>query len=106
MKPFAVVLSAGAHKDFARLSPSAKPEIVRGMRRVAQNPLPRERGGYGKPLGGKLAGLFKIKFRRSGIRVVYALRETAEEMIVVVIGLREDGHVYAEAEKRRRQLGL
>lgn len=45
---------------------------MKGIRKVAQNP--GYPNGYGKPLGNfsdsKLAGLYKIKFRKAGLRVV------------------------------------
>lgn len=54
--------------DMKKLDHSVRPQIVKGIQEVSQNPLSIYQGGYGKPLGNKdstnLAGLFKIKFRR------------------------------------------
>lgn len=66
--------------------------------------------GYGKPLGNfagsKLAGLYKIKFKKAGLRVVYALQRMEERMVVVIISARADDFVYYEAEKRRKKHDL
>lgn len=90
-----------AKAEFLALAPSVRPIIQKGIDRVAENPLPQARGGYGKPLGGALSGLFKVKFRKLGIRVVYKLLEADGEMRVVVVSAREDGRVYSLAERRR-----
>lgn len=94
-----------AEDDLASLNPSIRPEIFKGIRKVAQNPGYPD--GYGKPLGNfagsNLSGLYKIKFRKAGLRVVYALQKTAEKMIIIVISARADDLVYHEAEKRRKR---
>ena len=92
-----------AEEDLAALNPSVRPEILKGIRKVAQNPGYPD--GYGKPLGNfagsNLAGLYKIKFKRAGLRVVYALQRREEEMTVIIISARADNLVYYEAERRR-----
>lgn len=49
-------------------------QILAGIKKVSQNPLPNP-NGYGKPLGNKgnknLTGFYKTKFRSLEIRVVY-----------------------------------
>lgn len=106
--PFSIIYLDEAREDLDKLSPAARPIILQKIFRVSQNPLPQRRGGYGKPLGHhagtNLTGLFKIKFRKLGIRVVYALREYKGEMVIVVISAREDGYVYSVAAKRRENL--
>ncbi len=103
--PFAIVWTKDSLADFTALAPDVRLQVRKGIRRASQNPLPQRRGGYGKPLGHhagtNLTGLFKIKFRKLGIRVVYALREYKGEMVIVVISAREDGYVYSVAAKRR-----
>lgn len=92
-----------AENDLASLNKSVRPEILKGIRKVAQNPGYPD--GYGKPLGNfagsKLAGLYKIKFKKAGLRVVYALQKINEQMIIIIISARADDQVYYEAEKRR-----
>ena len=96
-----------ATEDMEKLNKSIYPQVIRGIRKVLANPLPQSRGGYGKPLGNKdgnnLTGLYKIKFRSIGIRVIYALEETDELMTVVVVSLRSDNQVYDMAAKRRNR---
>ena len=97
-----------AENDLASLNQSVRPEILKGIRKVAQNPGYPD--GYGKPLGNfagsKLAGLYKIKFKKAGLRVVYALQKQEDAMIIIIISARADDRVYYEAEKRRNQHGL
>lgn len=102
---YRIVWLPAARDDFLALAPSVRPIVAKGIAKVAQNPLPQSRGGYGKPLGRGLSGLLKIKFRAAGIRVVYALREVRGEMLIVVVAAREDGEAYKLAEIRRRKLG-
>ena len=97
-----------AENDLASLNKSVRPEILKGIRKVAQNPGYPD--GYGKPLGNfagsKLAGLYKIKFKKAGLRVVYALQKIDEQMIIIIISARADDQVYYEAEKRRLRHNL
>ena len=94
-----------AKKDMKRLDHSVLPQVLKGIRKVAQNPVSIFEGGYGKPLGNKggnnLTGLFKIKFRDLGIRVVYKLIVTDTVMKIIVVSARTDEQVYKEAAKRR-----
>lgn len=75
--------------------------------KVRKNPLPTDKGGYGKPLGNKnginLTNLLKIKFRNLGIRVVYKLEYVDDIMKIIVISARTDEAVYKEAAKRREK---
>lgn len=97
-----------AEDDLASLNQSVRPEVLKGIRKVTQNPGYPD--GYGKPLGNfagsKLAGLYKIKFKKAGLRVVYALQRVEERMVVVIISARADDFVYYEAEKRRKKHDL
>ena len=94
-----------AAKDFKNLAGNQRIVVAKAIDKVLENPLPIQEGGYGKPLGNKhgrnLSGLLKIKLRGTGIRVVYKLIRTESEMLVVVIGVREDDDVYETAERRR-----
>ena len=96
--------------DLKNIDSSIRPQILKGFRKVLQNPESKLLGGYGEPLGNrndaKLSGLYKIKFRSIGQRVVYALQKTESSMTVIVISAREDFKVYKEAEKRRKENNL
>ena len=96
-----------AEKDLRRLDHSVQIQVIRGIRKVSQNPLPVQQGGYGKPLGNKdgvnLTSLLKIKFRDLGIRVVYKVEMVNSAMRIIVISARTDEQVYKEARRRREK---
>lgn len=97
-----------AKRDITHLDNSARIQVLKGIKKVSQNPLPTFEGGYGKPLGNKqgynLTGLLKIKFRNLGIRVVYKIERSDTVMKIIVVSARTDDQVYKEAAKRRRKL--
>ena len=99
-----------AEKDMKKLDHSAQVPVLKGIRKVSQNPLSVEEGGYGKPLGNKiginLTNLMKIKFRDIGIRVVYKIERIEGIMKIIVISARTDEQVYKEAAKRREKYDL
>ena len=99
-----------AKKDMTRLDHSVQVQVFKGIRKVAQNPLSADEGGYGKPLGNKsgndLTNLFKIKFRDLGIRVVYKMEIVDAIMKIIVVSARTDEQVYKEAAKRRMKYDL
>ena len=96
-----------AKKDLKKLDHSVRLQVLKGIRKVAQNPLPVQEGGYGKPLGNKtgtnLTNLLKIKFRDLGIRVVYKTMRVDGIMKIIVISARSDEQVYKEAGRRREK---
>ena len=96
-----------AKKDIQGLDRSQQIIVTKAIRKVKANPLPREEGGYGKPLGHKggtnLTNLLKIKLKKEGIRIVYKLIQTDTRMLVVVVGVREDEEVYEIAKRRMIQ---
>lgn len=97
-----------AANELKQLDGSIRPQILKGIRKVSQNPLPD--GGYGKPLGNQsgtdLSGLMKIKFRKIGIRVVYKIEIIDSIMKIIIISARADDRVYIEAEKRRKKYDI
>lgn len=97
-------------KDLKKLDHSVQIQVLKGIRKVSQNPLSIQQGGYGKPLGSKtgtnLTNLLKIKFRDLGIRVVYKVIHTDSIMKIIVISARTDEQVYKEAGKRRKKHDL
>ena len=99
-----------AKNDLKKLDHSSQIQVLKGIRKVSQNPLPTFQGGYGKPLGNKsgtnLTNLLKIKFLDLGIRVVYQLEKTETTMRIIVISARTDEQVYKEAYKRREKYTL
>lgn len=99
-----------AERDMEKLDSPLRIQVMKGIQKVSQNPLSVFEGGYGKPLGNKsgtnLTNLFKIKFRNSGIRVVYKVECTDSIMKIIVISARADAQVYKEAAKRRKNYDL
>ena len=102
-----VVYLPDAEKDFKELSGNQRIVVAKALKKVLENPLPVNEGGYGKPLGNKhgnnLAGFLKIKLKSLGIRVVYKLIKINGQMLVVVIGARADDEVYDVAKNRAQK---
>ena len=48
-----IVFLEEAKNDLKKLDRSSQIQILKGIRKVSQNPLPAFQGGYGKPLGNK-----------------------------------------------------
>lgn len=94
-----------AVKDLDGLSRMQQVMVKKAIKKVKENPLSQNEGGYGKPLGHKrglnLTNLMKIKLRGEGIRVVYKLIKTESQMLIIVVGIREDEEVYEIAHSRR-----
>lgn len=93
-----------ARKEFRALAGNQRILVEKALRKVRQNPLPAQEGGYGKLLGNKggnsLTGLQKVKLRDAGLRIVYKVIRTETQMLVVVIGARAGEEVYDVALHR------
>ena len=93
-----------AAKELKELPGNQKIIVAKAIKKVLENPLPTNEGGYGKPLGHKqgknLTGFLKIKLKSIGVRVVYKLVKIDGQMLVVVKGARADDEVYDEARHR------
>ncbi len=63
-----IKIAEEAQKDFSKIEPSLKKQILAGIIKVSKAPLP-SLNGYGKPLGNKhnnnLTGFFKINIVES-----------------------------------------
>ena len=83
-----------AQDDLRSLAGNQRILVARAIKKVSANPLPAIEGGYGKLLGNNgrttLAGLMQIKLRGAGLRIVYKLVKTESEMLIVVIGARQN----------------
>lgn len=97
-----------AKKDYNKIEGSIRKQVLAGIVKVSQAPLPSP-NGYGKPLGNKngnnLTGFFKIKYRGIGIRVVYTLVVDKLIMNIVVISQRDDNYCYDLAAKLYEKYG-
>ncbi len=91
-------------KDRDFLDYSVRRQVNKAIEKVAKNPLPKNEGGYGEPLGNKhgfdLTGLYKIKLKRHGIRIIYQLIKVGDTMQIIVIAARADDEVYKIAAQR------
>jgi mRNA interferase RelE/StbE len=98
-----------AEKEFSELDKEFQRQVISGIAKVSQNPLPFTEGGYGKPLGNKnnlnLTGFFKIKYRRSAIRVVYTIVREKQVMNIIVINKRDEDDCYTLANQRKTKYG-
>ena len=94
-----------ARDDLLALDNSQRIQVVKAIKKVAENPISIFDGGYGKPLGNKnrakLTGYYKIKLLRLGIRVIYTLVKEKTNMKIVVISARSDNYCYNEADNRK-----
>lgn len=97
-----------AKKDYRKIEGSIRKQVLAGILKVSEAPLPSPHG-YGKPLGNKhgnnLTGFFKIKYRGIGIRVVYTLVVDKLTMNIVVISQRDDNYCYDLAAKLYEKYG-
>ena len=95
-----------AKKELKQLDGSQRKIVLKAIIKISENQKSNTEGGYGKPLGNKngnnLTGLFKIKLKGLGLRVVYKLEKVEPENItrIIVISIREDNEVYEIAAKR------
>lgn len=103
-----VKITNEARSDFIRLDKGIKKQVLKGIYKVSQNPLPFP-NGYGKPLGNKsgnnLTGFFKVKYKDIGIRVVYTIVRNLEIMNIIVVSERDDDYCYELAAKLNKKYG-
>jgi mRNA interferase RelE/StbE len=103
-----ICITDEAKKDYRKMKGDVKKQILAGIIKVSEAPLPSP-NGYGKPLGNKngnnLTGFFKIKYRGIGIRVVYTLVIDEMTMNVIVISLRDDNYCYELATRLYKKYG-
>ncbi len=93
-----------ALEDLKKMDNSQRKQVLKAIDKVKTNPLPQNEGGYGKPLGNKrginLTNLYKIKLKKSGIRVVYQIIRVKDTMEIIIVSMREEEKVYEDAQKR------
>lgn len=92
-----ICIADDAKNDYRKLDGSVRKQVLAGIIKVSEAPLPSP-NGYGKPLGNKrgndLTGFFKIKYRGIGIRVVYTLVLDKMTMNIIVISQKDDNFCY------------
>ena len=91
-------------KDFGKLDGSQVIRVRKAINKTPKNPLPHSQGGYGIELGNKggvnLTGCLEIKLRGEGLRAIYKLLRIKTEMLIIIVGVREDEKVYDDADER------
>jgi len=104
---YELVYTAEADDDLEFFNKEQRRQIIIQIEKAANNPLPQNEGGYGKPLGNKrnmnLTGLCKIKLKKLGVRVIYKLIRVDKIMKILVIAARSDDEVYKIAYHRTNQ---
>ncbi|WP_165056572.1 MULTISPECIES: type II toxin-antitoxin system RelE/ParE family toxin [unclassified Adlercreutzia] len=85
-----------AYKEYLALSGSTRTMVDKGIARLALRA-----DEIGKPLAGKLAGCKELKFRASGIRIIFRIREGRVEVVqIIAIDQRDKSKVFAKASQR------
>lgn len=99
-----------AKKDVRKLDGSQQKIVKKAIEKIANNPLSIYEGGYGKPLGNKngldLRGLYKVKLKKLGLRIIYELVKENNVYKIVVVGLRADNEVYEIAAQRKAKYSI
>jgi mRNA interferase RelE/StbE len=57
-------------------------------------------------LRGDLAGCYKIKLLKAGVRLVYQVKDDQVVILLITVGKRADSIVYDEAKKRIKELKM
>ena len=84
-----------AIKEWAKLDGSAKTTLKKLLlKRLEQPHVP------GDALHRELKGFYKIKLRKQGYRLIYAVNDDVLVVMVVAVGKRENDEVYKDAVKR------
>lgn len=84
-----------ALKEWAKLDGSVKTTLKKLLlKRLEQPHVP------GDALHRELSGYYKIKLRKQGYRLIYAVKDEVLVVLVVAVGKRENDDVYKDAMKR------
>lgn len=83
-----------AEKCWNKLPADVKKRLVKQIKKICRNP------DLAKPLSGDLAGCYKLKLRSLGYRVVYKLDTSQHKLIIITVGVRNNGKIYETAVKK------
>jgi len=81
--------------EWQALDGSVKEPLRKLLKKRLDNPHVPESALYGE-----LAGYYKIKLRRHGVRLVYGVEDDVLVVMVMAVDKREDGLVYRSALSR------
>ena len=96
MTKFELDFKESALKEWRSLDPSARERLKKKLERRLENPHVQA-----EALSGELAGCYKIKDNRSGIRLVYDVIENDVVVLVLSVGPRSHSRAYSAAAFRR-----
>ncbi|MDP2737173.1 MAG: type II toxin-antitoxin system RelE/ParE family toxin [Pseudorhodobacter sp.] len=92
--PYDLIFKQEALAEWKKLASSIKTQFKKKLAERLENPhVPASR------LHGAV-NRYKIKLRASGFRLVYEVRDGEFVVVVVAVGKREQGKVYAKAARR------
>ncbi len=100
-----------AAEDLKKLDGSVRKRVIKQICKVSENPRSKTDGGLGIPLGNKLknnlTGYLEIKLKSDGIRCIYKciMKDPDMDLMdVIIISVRKDEQVYAEAYERIKKI--
>ena len=89
---------------------SARIQVFRWIRKVAWNPVSICQGGCLRPPGNHngsdLSGLFRIYFRKFGLRVICKTKMVGSRMKIMVVSARSDVQMYHKTARQRSKVNL
>lgn len=88
-----------AHKDFEaewqKLPTTIQTQLKKKIAKLLDNPkIPKNR------LKGDLAGFYKIKLKKAGIRLIYQVKDGELIILLLAVGKRADSEIYETAVAR------
>ena len=98
MPTYKVIFRPRAAKAFHKLSSSLKAQIARKLKQRVDNPKVEADRMRELPDG------YRLKFRASGLRLVYIVEDAKLVVLVLSVGHRERDEVYADAFREFRKL--
>ncbi|GBQ58427.1 type II toxin-antitoxin system RelE family toxin [Komagataeibacter swingsii] len=95
MTEYAIEFDDRALREWDGLDGSVRKKFEKKLEKLVLNPY-----SPGNELHGDLAGLYKIKLRQDGYRLVYQVVEQRIVIFVIAVGRREDNEIYMSATGR------
>ena len=92
---YGVKFHPDALQEFNSLDKGIREILVKKISKRVANPLIES-----ARWSGELHNCYKIKDRKSGIRIIYIVEVEKKEILVIVVGKRENNFVYRLAPKR------
>ena len=98
--PYRLAFHPDAAQEFQRLETSTRQQLEQKLsERLTAPKVPSAR------LSGKLAGCYKIKLKRQGIRLIYKVSDSEVLVLVLAVGRRDESDAFRTASSRRAKAG-